>query len=549
MEFLLKPGSSIAPQAWFSIKNKILFLIWVFLMLSLTSCNLGNYYVSALDLTATAVFATALDDATTTFYATQSPPPIAEPTPIPLVPTPDIEIPTPTELSIPILESDPLPTATRDNEERPPILYYSQSGDTLPVIAARFGVQIEEIKTQVEISPRELIKPQTLLVIPDYYGFDIASDPVLPDSEIIYSPSALDFDITAFVSEAGGYLSSYREYTVDGWKSGAEIIQKVAIEESINPRILLGLLEFQSGWVYGQPKNVFEKDYPMGFPIIDKKGLLKQLSFSVKILANGYYGWREGRITEVVFKDGTQQRIHPKVNAGSAALEHFFSNFYDPARWLSVLYGEGSFPALYEQMFGSPWIRALTVEPLYSTGLTQPNMELPFLPGKIWAHTGGPHPAWGSHGAWAALDFAPASDKSGCTVSYDWVVASAPGLVVRTGPGLVVLDLDGDGYEQTGWVILYLHIASDGKVEKGTYLDQDALIGHPSCEGGSATGTHVHMVRKYNGEWIAADGPLAFNLSGWISSKGEKPYEGKLIRKDAVVIARIYGSSESVVTR
>jgi len=518
-------------------------------MLSLTSCNLGNYYVSALDLTATAVFATALDDATTSFYATQSPPPIAEPTPIPLVPTPDVEIPKPTEISIPILASDPLPTATRDNEERPPILYYSQSGDTLPVVAARFGVQMEEIKTQSELSPRELIKPQTLLVIPDYYGFNIAPDPILPDSEIIYSPSALDFDITAFVEEAGGYLSSYREYTVDGWRSGAEIIQKIAIEESINPRILLGLLEFQSGWVYGQPENVFEKDYPMGFPIVDKKGLHKQLSFSIKILANGYYGWREGRITEVVFKDGTQQRIHPKINAGSAALEHFFANFYDPARWLSVLYGEGSFSALYEQMFGSPWIRALTVEPLYSTGLTQPNMELPFLAGKIWAHTGGPHPAWGSHGAWAALDFAPASDKSGCTVSNDWVVASAPGLVVRTGPGLVVLDLDGDGYEQTGWVILYLHISSDGKVEKGTYLDQDALIGHPSCEGGSATGTHVHMVRKYNGEWIAADGPLAFNLSGWVSFKGEKPYEGKLVRKDAVVIARTYGSFESVVTR
>jgi len=115
------------------------------------------------------------------------------------------------------------------------------------------------------------------------------------------------------------------------------------------------------------------------------------------------------------------------------------------------------------------------------------------------------------------LDFAPASDQSGCVTSNEWVVASAPGLVVRTGPGLVVLDLDGDGYEQTGWVLLYLHIASNGKVANGTYLDQDGLIGHPSCEGGNATGTHVHIARKYNGEWIAADGPLAFNLSGWIS--------------------------------
>ncbi len=549
MELLLKPGRSTTRKVWFSIKKRILMLLWGLLILSLTSCNLGNYYVSALDLTATAVFATALDDATISFNATQAPPPIAEPTPIPIVPTMLIENPTPTEISVPEMEIVPLPTATRDNEERPPFLYYSQSGDTLTVIAARFGVTIDEIKTQLEFSPRELIKPQTLLVVPDYYGFDIAADPVLPDSEIIYSPSALDFDINAFLTEAGGYLSTYREYTGEGWLSGADIIKKVATEESVNPRILIGLLEYQSGWVYGQPQNIFEKDYPLGFPMIDRKGLLKQIKFGVKVLSNGYYGWREGRITEVVFSDGTQQRIHPKMNAGSAALEHFFANFYDPARWLSVLYGDGSFPVLYEQMFGSPWIRALTVEPLYTSGLTQPNMELPYLPGKIWAHTGGPHPAWGSHGAWAALDFAPASDKSGCTVSSDWVVASAPGLVVRTGPGLVVVDLDGDGYEQTGWVILYLHIASEGKVKNGTYLDQDALIGHPSCEGGSATGTHVHIVRKYNGEWIAADGPLAFNLSGWISYKGEKAYDGRLIRKDAVVVARTYGSYESVVTR
>ncbi len=549
MEYLLKPGRFITRKAWFSIKRKFLFLIWALFTISLTSCNLGNYYVSALDLTATAVFATALDDATNTFYATQSPPPISEPTPNPPVPTTIIEATTPTEISVPILESEPLPTATRDNEERPPILYYTQSGDTLSVVAARFGVSIEEIKTQITFTPRELIKPQTLLVIPDYYGFDLASDPVLPDSEIIYSPSALDFDINEFANQAGGYLSTYREYTGEGWLSGADIIKKVAIEESINPRLLIGLLEYQSGWVYGQPANVFEKDYPMGFPLADKKGLLKQVTFSVKILMNGYYGWREGRVTEVVFSDGTQQRIHPKVNAGSAALEHFFANFYDPARWLSVLYGDGSFPVLYEEMFGSPWIRALTVEPLYSIGLTQPKLELPFLAGKVWAHTGGPHPAWGSHGAWAALDFAPASDKSGCTVSYDWVVASAPGLVVRTGPGVVVLDLDGDGYEQTGWVILYLHIASEGKVADGTYLDQDGLIGHPSCEGGSATGTHVHIARKYNGEWIAADGPLAFNLSGWVSFKGEKPYEGKLVRKDEVVTARTYGSSETIVSR
>ncbi len=553
MECLLKLGNIIVRRVSFSVKSSLLLLIGIFLSITLSSCNLGNYYVSALDLTATAVFATALDNAEISFNATQSPPPNAEPTPIPVIPTPEPVAsqisPTPTEETAPVLINDPLPTATRDNEERSPILYYAQSGDTLNVVAARFGVSIDEIKIQTEISPDELIKPQTLMVIPDYYGFEIAVDPVLPDSEIIYSPSALDFDIEEFINQAGGYLSTYKEYTSEGWMSGADIIKKIATEESANPRLLIGLLEFQSGWVYGNPANAFERDYPMGFALSEKKGLLKQTSYSVKVLLNGYYGWREGRITEVVFSDGTQQRIYPKLNAGSAALEQFFANFYDPARWLSILYGDESFETMYEEMFGSPWIRALSVEPLYSTGLAQPALELPFLPGRIWAHTGGPHAAWGSYGAWAALDFAPASAESGCNVSTDWVVASAPGLVVRTGPGIVVLDLDGDGYEQTGWVILYLHIASAGKVEVGTFLDQDGLIGHPSCEGGSATGTHVHIARKYNGEWIAADGPLAFNLSGWISHKGNKEYAGTMTRKDEVVYARSYGSSDSVITR
>ncbi len=36
-------------------------------------------------------------------------------------------------------------------------------------------------------------------------------------------------------------------------------------------------------------------------------------------------------------------------------------------------------------------------------------------------------------------------------------------------------------------------------------------------QGGEVTGTHVHIARKYNGEWILADGPLAFNLEGWIT--------------------------------
>ena len=201
-------------------------------------------------------------------------------------------------------------------------------------------------------------------------------------------------------------------------------------------------------------------------------------------------------------------------------------------------------------MFDNPWLRSQKVEPLYPPNLSQPEMELPIEPGHTWSMTGGPHSAWGKEGALAALDFAPEAMEHGCVESYEWVTASVAGLVVRTDIGVVILDLDGDGHEQTGWNILYLHVATDGRVKQGDWINVNDKIGHPSCEGGVATGTHVHIARKYNGEWILADGPMPFNLGGWVAGAGEEPYKGFLINdEDEIVIASTSGSHESLITR
>jgi LasA protease len=129
------------------------------------------------------------------------------------------------------------------------------------------------------------------------------------------------------------------------------------------------------------------------------------------------------------------------------------------------------------------------------------------------------------------------------------VTASAPGLVVRSGNGIVVIDLDGDGYEQTGWALLYLHVSSKDRVATGTLVEEGDPLGHPSCEGGMATGTHVHIARKYNGEWILADGPVPFVLSGWRAHAGSEPYKGTLTKGDQIVTACQCGSFETRITR
>jgi len=356
--------------------------------------------------------------------------------------------------------------------------------------------------------------------------------------------------VLEYINSAGGFLSTYRQYLmITDWTTGADIITRVALENSINPRILLALLEYQSGCVLGHPENPDEFSTAMGAEHHIRQDMYGQLTWAVHKLSEGYYGWRTGALTETVFLDGNTAPLAPDSNAGSVALQYLFAQLYDGERWEDVLDPGRGFPALYEQMFGNPWERAASVEPLIPPDLAPPPLSLPFGPGKAWAYTGGPHQVFESSGPLGALDFAPPANVSGCYASDDWVTAMADGLVVRSELGVVIQDLDGDSHEQTGWVLMYLHIEERDRVPLGTYLHADDQIGHPSCEGGRSTGNHVHIARKYNGEWIPADGPLAFNLGGWVAHTGEKPYLGTLTRGDDIVTAHQYGSFVSRISR
>jgi murein DD-endopeptidase MepM/ murein hydrolase activator NlpD len=325
-------------------------------------------------------------------------------------------------------------------------------------------------------------------------------------------------------------------------------VRRVALENSINPRLLLALLEYQSGWVYGTPTNALQEDYPLGKVGLSMKGLYQQLAWAVNQLSIGYYGWREGWVTNILFSDGVSARLAPDLNSGTVAIQYYLAQVYDTAGWLGALDTNTGVSSVYEKMFGNPWLRAMEFEPLYPPNLSQPKMVLPFSIGQVWSYTGGPHGAWERDGARAAVDFAPGSTEPGCVPSYSWVVASAPGLVVRAEHGAIMVDLDGDGSEQTGWDILYMHI-SERRVYVGDWVETGDILGHPSCEGGIATGTHMHIARKYNGEWISADGPLPFVLSGWTAHAGELPYEGTMTRGDATIFSSVYGSGESRILR
>jgi LasA protease len=425
--------------------------------------------------------------------------------------------------------------------------YVVQSGDTLPALASHFNTSIEELREANPIIPEDAttLPPGMPMKIPIYYApLWGTSYQILPDSQFVNGPSQVEFDSHDFLSDKPGWLHDYVEYASGKNRSGAEIVDLVAENFSVSPRLLLALLEYQTGGVSQAAPADGIGQYILGNIDQKHRGLYLQLVWAANTLNNSYYAWRSGDLESITHLDGTLERPDPWQNAGTVALHYYFSILYPPGDFVHAV-GANGLAATYENLFGEPWGNE---EPHIPGSLTQPEFILPFEPGETWALTGGPHTGWGTGAPFAALDFAPPSVKGGCVPSNEWVTAVASGTIVRSEPGIVILDLDGDGDDRTGWSIFHLHIATDGRVPSGTRVEIGDKIGHPSCEGGTSTGTHLHIARKYNGEWILAEGPLAFNLEGWVAKNGDRPYLGTMTKFSKIVTACECSDSGSFIT-
>jgi murein DD-endopeptidase MepM/ murein hydrolase activator NlpD len=447
-------------------------------------------------------------------------------------------------------ESAPTPFPTRPLYAPGELVdYVAQTGDTLPGLALRFNTSVEEILAANTFIPANAttMPPGMPMKIPIYY-LPLWGSPyrILPDSLFVNSPAQIGFSSVDFIAASSGWLGEVQVFAADANRSAGEVIDLVALRYSVSPRLLLALLEYQSGALTRPEASPDIREYPLGKRDWEYKGLYGQLIWAANLLNNGYYSFRGGRLLEIETQDGRLERFDPWINAATASLHNYFNHIHDPKQYQLDISPDG-FARTYREFFGDPW----TNEQAHIPGsLEQPALILPFQPGYVWAYTGGPHTAWGVGEPLAALDFAPPSVRGGCLPTDQWATAVADGLVVRSEVGTVVLDLDGDGDERTGWVIFYLHVGSEGRARLGDRLKQGDIVGHPSCEGGTSTGTHIHIARKYNGEWMLAEGMqgiLAFNLEGWTAKNGSAIYEGTLVRGSQVVTACTCSNAKSFI--
>jgi len=427
--------------------------------------------------------------------------------------------------------------------------YTAQTGDTLKTLAMRFNTSVSQIlKANPFIPPSATTMPPGMpMKIPIYY-LPLWGSPyqILPDSLFVNGPAQVGFDTAQFVNSHPGWLKGYTTYASDTNMDGAGVVDYMARYYSVSPRLLLALLEYQSGALTQPTLDPDKQETALGFDGWSHKGLFLQLSYAANLLNNAYYQYRQGHLDSIVYKDGRMERIDPWQNAATASLHNYLNTIHDYDAYIQDISPNG-IAQTYKSLFGDPWENP---QPHLPGSLVQPQFILPFEPGDVWALTGGPHTSWGTGEPLAAVDFAPPSKTSGCVSSAVWATAVTNGVVVRSETGYVMLDLDGDGDERTGWVVMYMHLATEARVPVGAILKQGDPLGHPSCEGGSATGTHVHIARKYNGEWIPAEGfggVLAFNLEGWSVHNGSQPYLGTLTRNSQTVTACTCSNAKSFI--
>jgi LasA protease len=347
----------------------------------------------------------------------------------------------------------------------------------LGYLANYYQVDLATLLTINNLSPDAVLSIGQEVQIPISISTVSPSFKIIPDSELVYGPAVAGFNVREFSEAYGGYLLQYRDQVEGRTLAGPEVVELVALRYSVNPRLLLAALEYRTGWVT-RPEPPTQSEYMMGFARAGHEGLYQQLSWAANQLNWGYYGRQEGGLNAFSLADGTRVGFAPTINHGTAGVQKWLSahDTATLATWQTESQASG-FYGTYDRLFGSPF--AFAIEPLLPLNLSQPTFALPWPVGEIWYFTGGPHGGWASGSAWASLDFAPDKEQLGCYLSPSWTTAVAPGLVVFSDMGGVLLDHDSDGNPGTGWVTVYWHVDRAERVPVGTQLNTGDNIG---CE-------------------------------------------------------------------
>ena len=343
---------------------------------------------------------------------------------------------------------------------------------------------------------------------------------LVSDGQFVWGPNVGDFNIGAFLDDQGSPLAAY-----------APDIELWASYSSVNPKVLIAILELRYGWVSGFPDSITEdemrstiEDTAMGlastfYEHMHTWGALRPPFSPVPSLG-----------PSILLEDGSVASLDPSLSSATVALITAMADDISPAGYESKFAGmTRDFNTIFGAMFPESDPLDISNEIVPLNAPPEGLFQLPFPLGAEWVASG-PH-SWNG-GSWpppfSSIDFFTGGGSCAAPPNQ-YAVAAAYGTVNRPYGYSCWLEID----HGNGWVTSYYHLSN---LYSGAPIGRDGKVGTIACEtcaGGFATGPHVHFSLKYNGAYVSLEG---VEFSGWKVHAGSVPYNSGSFERDGTFL-------------
>ncbi|NJN16328.1 MAG: peptidoglycan DD-metalloendopeptidase family protein [Oscillochloris sp.] len=354
-------------------------------------------------------------------------------------------------------------------------------------------------------------------------------DPIFDPRRISYAHNfALD-EIQAYLDERGSVLATVRFQVGDRSMSFAHVLTGISSLYSINPALLLALLELHGGLVTNGQPSADALGFAMGYRADNgnRRGLNSQVRWAARELR---YAVRDydaavraiAPLPPLRFADGSSQEVSSEMAFSRYVLGRILAPTTSPGNLGPRM---DQLVSTYTRLFHDPrdppgdW--PAPAEPFLTSPMDQParitsffDHNTPFLRvnGSIDTFWGRSETdvafAYDGHTGW---DYAMAPPER--------VIAAAPGKVIFAGnsddgcatPARAVIIDHGNGYRSLYWHLYRI------SVEPGQQIERGAEVGIAG-ESGCAIGAHLHLQIQYLGRDVDPYGWCSPNPDPWATS-------------------------------
>jgi murein DD-endopeptidase MepM/ murein hydrolase activator NlpD len=348
----------------------------------------------------------------------------------------------------------------------------------------------------------------------------LARASVIDESQFFYAENFYAPQIQAYLDGQSGPLKGVIVQVGRGQYSFAEILASQTSLYSINPQVVLALIEQQSGIVTRGDLPPERVDWALDFRGDDERwrGIIAQTRWAIRELHHAQRDFTAD--PQLRYNDGSHSALPSGFDVGDYAIARVLAATTTPDGLAAKLDGgAGSFVQTYRRLWGDPRDAVPPPHQIAAPFLTHPlddvypissfyDHETPFLRenGTIVTYRGdrANNLSYDGHDGW---DYAAAPPTE--------VLAAAPGTVVFAGNSddgcgiarAVIID-HGNGYRTLYWHLADI-LVDEGPVERGQPI---GIVGDSGC----ATGPHLHFQTQFLGQDT--------DPYGWCGPAGEDPW-------------------------